>query len=320
VNIVIQKIHFFLKLIRWPNLLIIVLTMYLLRYCLLLPLLVSYGLSSQLSNFIFFLLVLSTLLLAAAGYIINDLYDVDSDKINKPSKVIISNIFSSKFAENLNLVLNAIAIGIGIYISFKIGIRSVSMAFMLVAGLLYFYSSSYKGYLLFGNLIVCFFAALVPIMVLLFELPLLKVHYESFLTETFNFNFLIAWFGFYSLFAFLISLLRELIKDMEDFEGDSAYGQKTLPVTIGIKSSKIVSTFIILVTIVLIIYILSKYLYDPISCAYIISFVIMPLVYIGWILWFASEKKSYTIASAVCKMVMLTGILYSLLVRFVLFK
>jgi 4-hydroxybenzoate polyprenyltransferase len=294
--------------------------MYLLRYCLLLPLLETYGLNAQLNSFIFFLLVISTLLLAAAGYIINDLYDVESDRINKPSKIIVSEMISLRFAENLNIVLNAIAIGIGIYISFKIGIRSVSMAFMLVAGLLYFYSTSYKGYLIFGNIIVSFFTALVPLMVLLFELPLLKVHYSSFVGSTFNFNFLIAWFGYYSLFAFLISFLRELIKDMEDFEGDAAYGQRTLPVAFGIKTSKFITIFILLVTVLLTLYLLLKYLSDPISCTYIFSFVISPLIYIGWVVWSASAKKSYSIASNICKVVMLSGIMYSLLVRFVLLK
>ncbi len=284
------------------------------------PLLESYGLNPQLDGFIFFLLVLATLLLAAAGYVINDLYDVDSDKINKPDKVIISNIFSLKFAENLNLVLNAISIGIGIYISLKIGIRSVSLAFMLVAGLLYFYSSSYKGYLLFGNLLVSFFAAIVPLMVLLFELPLLKLHYKSFVTENFNFNFLIAWFGYYSLFAFLISFLREIVKDMEDFEGDASYGQKTLPVAFGIKSSKVISFIIILAIVFLILYVLIKYLSDPISCVYIFSLVLAPLIYVGWIIYSATDKKSYTIASNICKVVMLTGILYSILVKFLLLK
>jgi len=106
-------------------------------------------------------------------------------------------------------LFNIIAVIIGIYISYKIGIRSVSIVFLLVAGLLYFYSTTYKSQLVLGNLMVAFFAAVVPMMVILFELPLLSAKYKAFIGSSFNFNFIIGWFGFYSLFAFLVSLIAK---------------------------------------------------------------------------------------------------------------
>lgn len=285
------------------------------------PLLVSNGISVVISDFIFLLLVLSVVLLAAAGYIINDVYDVNSDLVNKPEKVIVTKYLGVRLAENIYLLLNFLAIGLGIYVSFSIGLRSVSMAFLLVAGLLYFYSTTYKSQLILGNLIVAFFASLVPLMVVLFELPLLKLKYRTFLEySSFNFNFIIGWFGFYALFAFLISLIREIIKDVEDFEGDTSIGQRTLPIAIGAKYSKVVIIGLLTILLSLAFYCLFKYLNNLISFAYIIPFVIIPLFYIGWIIAIAKSKEDYSRASLACKLVMLTGILYTLIVKFIILK
>jgi 4-hydroxybenzoate polyprenyltransferase len=289
------------------------------RYLLLLPLLRYDGMDLIMSNCNFILLVVSTVLLAAAGYIINDINDVDADKINKPEKVIVGRFIRIRTAENLHLILNAIAIAIGIYISFSIGIRSVSIAFVLVSGLLYFYSSTYKGQLILGNLMVAFFAAIVPFMVVLFELPLLKIKYKDFEgMGTLNFNYIIAWFGYYALFAFLISLVREIIKDIEDFEGDKAYGERTLPVVLGVRVSKGIVLSLIFLTLGLLLFCVVRYLKDPLSVAYIISCVAAPVAFIGWKILFAHEKKDYSKASLVCKLTMLTGIAYILIVKFVL--
>jgi 4-hydroxybenzoate polyprenyltransferase len=311
------KLVYFLKLIRWPNLAIIAFTLVILRYCILIPLLDRYGLNLQLSNFVFFLLVLSTILLAAAGYIINDVYDVDSDKVNKPGKVIVGKYFTSQFAEYMSIILNILAVIIGIYISYKIGIRSVGVIFLLVAGLLYFYSTTYKSQLILGNLMVAFFAAVVPMMVVLFELPLLTAKYKTFISSSFNFNFLIAWFGFYSFFAFLISLIREIVKDMEDFEGDSAYGQKTLPVAFGMGVSKFVVVFLTAITLAFLVYLVVKYLYQLFALLYILPFILTPVIIIGWLTILAKEKKDYTTISKICKILMLAGILFAVMARYV---
>ena len=314
-----NKLTAFFRLIRWPNLLIMMLTMYILRYWLLVPLLVKNGVACVTGDFGFFLLSLSVVLLAAGGYIINDVYDVDADLINKPDKVIIDKEIRMKPAENIYLLINAVAIAIGIYISFSINLRSVSISFVLVAGLLYFYSTTYKSQLILGNLLVAFFAALVPFMVVLFELPLLQAKYRSFVEfSSFNFNFLIAWFGFYAFFAFMLNLIREIIKDMEDFEGDSAYGQRTLPVAFGLKTSKIVVLVLIAITEMFLFYCFIKYLNDPISVAYIIPFIVSPLFYAGWLVLKGKAKKDYSKASLYCKITMVSGILYTCLVKFVL--
>ena len=216
------------------------------------------------------------------------------------------------------MVINAVAIGLGIYISYSIKIQSVSISFVLVAGLLYFYSGTYKGQLILGNLMVSIFAAFVPILVLLFELPLLKAKYSFFISSNFNFNFLIAWFGFYALFAFLTNLIREIIKDIEDFEGDSAFGQNTLPVKFGAQIAKYVVISLITITTILVIYILFKYLHDIFTIVFAIPFIIGPLVYLWSIVFKAKEKKDYTWASKVSKYIMVAGVMYIFLVKFIL--
>jgi 4-hydroxybenzoate polyprenyltransferase len=279
------------------------------------------GMNIQLSSFNFFLLVLSTVILTAAGYIINDVNDVDADNINKPDKVIIGNYVSSKAAEYIYVFLNFIAIGLGIYVSYKIEVRFVSLAFMMVAALLYFYSTSYKGQLILGNIVVSAFAAIVPLMVLLFELPLLRKKYNAFeLTSSdISLNPIIRWVAAFSVFAFLISLAREIVKDMEDIEGDSYCEIRTLPVAYGLKVSKI-SVFSILVIILLLVaYLVIFYLNDPISFFYITSFVILPLIYTTFLTLKAKEKTDYSKISYLCKLIMFTGIMYCVVVRFIFF-
>jgi 4-hydroxybenzoate polyprenyltransferase len=285
------------------------------------PLLISNGVNIVTTNLNFFLLTLSVVLLTAAGYIINDVNDVSSDMVNKPEKVIIGKYIGIRPAENIYLVLNFLAIGIGVYISFTIGLRSVSMAFLLVAGLLYFYSTTYKSQLILGNIIVAIFASLVPIMVVLFELPLLKMKYKTFLDySNFNFNFIIAWFGFYAIFAFIINLIREIIKDIEDFEGDRSYGYNTLPIAIGVKFSKLISFVLIAILLTLILYCLFIYLYNPVSIIYISIFIILPILFLIYKLAFANSKVDYSIASNICKLIMLAGVFYVLIVKLLVLK
>ncbi len=292
--------------------------MYMLRFFVLIPLLESNGLNEQMGNFCFLLLALSTMLLAAAGYIINDLYDVDADMKNKPEKVVIGKSIKLRKAENLHLLLNAIAVAIGIYISYRIGLRSVSLSFLLVAGLLYFYSTTYKGQLVFGNILVAFFAALVPLMVVMFELPLLNAKYKLFLSPHFNFNYLLVWFIIYAVFAFLISFAREIVKDMEDFSGDAANGYNTLPVKCGMKFSKIVTISVLTVTAILVFYFLIVFIHDPVSLVYILPFIVLPLIYTGYFILKASGKNDYEKASLYLKLIMLAGIFYSPFVKFIL--
>ena len=163
----------FLRLIRIQNLVIIIITQYIMRYCIIEPFLKINSFSLQLSNFHFFLLVISTILIAAAGYVINDYFDTRTDRLNRPNEVVIDKEIPRRYAILLHLIMNFIGVGIGIYLSFYIKVPGLSIVFIVTAGLLWFYSTDYKRQFLIGNILVSIMTAAVPILVILYEMPLL---------------------------------------------------------------------------------------------------------------------------------------------------
>lgn len=316
-----QKIQSIFSLVRFPNLVIIAFTQYAMRYLIMAPLLPSDTFELQFGEFQFALLVFSTMLIAAAGYIINDYFDTRPDLINKPARVVVGVTISRKVAMILHLVLNMIAVGIGVYLAFYVGLPSLSLVFVLSTGLLWFYSTNYKKQFLVGNLAVSFLTALVPLMVVLFEIPLLNREYgEVMIRHDADFNYLFAWVSAFSFFAFITTLIREIIKDAEDFEGDMAYGMKTVPIVLGSVWTRIAVLFLIAVTLFALTFLLFKYIYfsvdpvDNISLIYFVLFLLLPLIVLSIQVMTARSKRSYHRASTLIKLVMLSGILYSVLV------
>ena len=251
----------FLKLIRYKNLLIIAVTQYLMRYCVIYPILKVSGLELQMDQFHFILLVLSSVLITAAGYVINDYFDTGTDMLNRPETVLVGKVINRKMAMLMHILLNLIGIGIGIYLSFKVNIVAFSAAYLAAAGVLWFYSTTYKRQFLIGNLIVAIFTGMVPFLVAIFEVPLLNQQYKEILLRlNMNFNNILGWVGGFSFFAFLSTLVREIIKDIEDFKGDKAFGRNTLPVVLGIRNSKIITICLIVLNIFALLYIYFRYL------------------------------------------------------------
>ena len=316
-----KQLRSIFKLIRFPNLVIIAATQYAMRYLLMEPLLPSETFSLQFGDLQFFLLVLSTIFIAAAGYIINDYFDTQADLINKPDRVVVGVRISRRVAMILHALLNIIGIGLGVYLAFYIKLPSLSFVFIIATGLLWFYSTSYKRQFLVGNLSVAFLTGLVPLMVVLFEIPLLNREYgQEMLRNEASFNYIMAWVGGFSFFAFLTTLIREVIKDAEDFEGDMAYGMKTVPIVLGTLWTKIAVLVLVALTVFMLLFLLVKYIMfsvepvDYISMAYFGLFLIIPLVSLMIQIILAQNKRGYHRASSLIKLVMLTGILYSVLV------
>jgi len=285
------------------------------------PLLPSDSFSLQFGDVQFFLLVLSTVFIAAAGYIINDYFDTRTDLINKPARVVVGVKVSRRVAMILHAGLNIIGIGLGVYLAFYIKLPSLSFVFLIPTGLLWFYSTNYKRQFLIGNLSVAFLTGLLPLMVVLFEIPLLNREYGQVMiqNET-NFNYIFAWVGGFSFFAFLTTLIREVIKDAEDFEGDKAYGMKTVPIVLGKFWTKKAVLGLISLTLFMLVYLLLKYIVfsvepvDYLSLVYFALFLITPLIILMIQVLKAKDKQGYGRASKVIKLVMLTGILYTVLV------
>ncbi len=309
-----------LKLIRMQNLIIIAFTQYLMRYAVIFPMLESKGFESQFSDLNFFLLVLTTVILAAAGYVINDYFDTKTDLLNRPKTVVVGKHIKRRSAMTLHIFLNVVGIVLGFYISWQINLWKLVYIYILITGLLWFYSSSYKKMFLVGNIIVALLTALVPLMTVLYEIPPLNVKYtEVLLRINENFYDVFFWVLGFSLFAFITTLNREIIKDAEDFEGDNAYGSRSLPVVAGIKTTKIITVIISIITIGLIIftyfyYILIPPLVDYISMAYILILLIIPTFYLIWKIYKAQEKKDWKSAGNLSKLIMLLGVLYALVV------
>ncbi len=317
----IKQLRSILRLIRFPNLLIIASTQYAMRYLVMVPLLPSRTFTLQFGDFQFALLVMSTIFIAAAGYIINDYFDTRADMINKPDRVVVGVRIGRRVAMNLHAMFNIIGVGIGVYLGFYIELPSLALVFVIATGLLWFYSTSYKRQFLVGNLSVSFLTALVPLMVILFEIPLLNREYgRVMLQNEASFNYIIAWVAGFSFFAFLTTLIREVIKDTEDFEGDMAYGMKTAPIILGTFWTKILLVTLIGLTVFMLGFLLLKYIFfsvepaDYISLIYFTLFLILPLIVLAIQVMTAVEKRDFHRASTMIKLIMLFGILYSVLV------
>lgn len=310
-----------LRIIRYRNLIIVAATMYLMRFFILQPLLQQKGMDILLSEVNFLLLSLATVFITAAGYVINDYFDTRTDLVNRPSTVIVGRTMSRRFAISLHWVLNAIGVVFGIIVSFAVGKPLLSLVFVLIPGILWFYSTTYKRQFLLGNIIVAALTAIVPLMPLLFELPkLYDVYWQTLILNPSIFNNVIYWVGGYALFAFWLTLFREIVKDIEDFEGDSEYGRNTLPVVLGLNTSRIVAAAILLVTVLLLSYLFGAYLnflpngqFDIFTFIYLVVALVIPMFYMVVRLLTADCKAHYHAVSTLSKWVMLFGILYAIL-------
>ena len=304
----------FLKLIRIQNLAIVAGTQYLMRFAIIKPILQINNFSLQMSEFDFFILVLSTVLLTAAGYVINDYFDTRTDSMNRPQKVLVGKSIERRTVMTLHVILNILGIIGGFYVSYKIGLYQLGVIFIIVSGLLWYYSTTYKRQFLIGNLLVALLTALVPLMTILYEMPLLNKAYKDILIANHaNFNHIFFWVSGFSFFAFITTLAREIIKDTEDFEGDSAYGRNTLPIILGIRWTKIVVISLLVLTIIALIFVYFKYLTGSISTLlYGIITLIIPITLEIYFIIKADNKNDYHFASNLLKFIMLAGILYSI--------
>ena len=301
--------HFF-NLIRWKNLFLIALTQVLIKYALF----ASFGVSITLSVFEFILLVLATICIAAAGNVINDVYDVETDLVNKPHKVIVGKSISEKTALNLFIFLNIIGVGIGFYLSNKIGKSGFAALFIIISVLLYIYAIYLKQTVLIGNIIISFLVAMSIIIVGFFDLlPAITPQNQQTQLAIFKIVFN------YALFAFMINLLREIVKDIEDIKGDSKAKIKTLPVIIGKKRATILVFILSLIPLYAITYYVITYLYkQQIAVVYFLGFIIAPLLYFTIRSISAKHNKDIHQLSNILKFVMLFGILSLLLYPFIL--
>ena len=306
-------IHF-LNLIRWKNLLMIALAQILIKYALLLPFFESYNVITTLSPFAFMLLVVATVCIAAGGYVINDIYDTEADKVNKPEAVIVGKHITEKVALRLFIVLNIIGVGLGFYLSNGIDRSGFFVIFFMASALLYLYSSYLKQILLVGNILVSLVVALSLILVGIFELlPVITPENRD--VQIFFFKLILD----YAIFAFMINFIRELVKDIEDIDGDHKVGIQTLPIVFGRdRTTKIVFILSLIPLFFIVYYVITNLFKQQIFVGYFLLFVIAPLIYVSIKLFSAEQKSHYKHISLILKLVMLTGLLSMVIYPYVL--
>jgi len=313
----------FLKLIRWPNLLIIILTQYLMRWCIIEPmvngLLYKWDLKLQMSEFDFFLLVLSTVMIAAAGNIINDYFDLKIDRVNKPEKIIVGRHIKRRVAMGAHIVINILGILIGGYVAMKVGMWKLALIHAFAAMSLWYYATLFKHYLLLGNLIIALLAALVPLIVGLFEIPLLHNNYANILNmHKVNFNFIAYWIIGYACFAFLLTLAREITKDIADTKGDEEYDSETIPIVWGVNIAKYIVIGIYIITLAGLVLIHQRFLADLLSALYIGVAIVVPIIYVIAKTMKANERQHFLFTSNANKAVSVMGIMYALMAYYII--
>lgn len=311
----------FLKLIRIQNLLIIAYTQYMVRFCLIRPLLKARStyFDLQLSELQFFLLVLSTVMIAAAGYIINDYFDVKIDRVNKPERMVIDKGIKRRVAMGAHTVINMLAIAIALGVSYSVGYWKLAVLHFICAAGLWFYSTNFKRMFLVGNFVIALFTALVPLTVGIYELLLAYKHYYL-IDETIDLTNIWRWVFGLTFFAFITTLLREIIKDMEDYEGDKEYGCYTMPIAIGIPTSKWIVVILSLATMGALGYIqyLQYQIEDTVSIIYFTISMQIPFLFLIYKVLSAKEKTQFRLAGNTAKFIMFTGVSYLFVVYYLM--
>jgi len=306
----------FLKLIRYQNLLMVLLIMILVKYVLIetaLP-------KPYLSHLEFTIFALSVLFITAGGYIVNDIYDVDLDRINKPSKTYIESSISKKNAWRWYIVFSVLGLALATYLSIKVYLPDHILYYLLGIACLFFYSSYFQKKPLVGNLIIAFICGALIYLLRSFDLrgdraTLLKD--LAFIDNIRRLQFSSMTIWFYIKFSFFGTLIRELLKDIEDTDGDYNAGYKTIPILFGRKRAR---NLIIVLSILFNLYlILYAYVYYGLGFKTLsIFFGILVLVFIYFLykLWFAKAKKQFHYLSNLMKLILFFGILSMILYTF----
>ena len=293
----------FFQLIRYQNLLMLAFMQLIFRY----GFLKWQNVPLSLADWQYGLLVLSTVLIAAGGYVINDIFDQDTDEENKPNKVVIGKKISESAAYNIYVVLNITGVGIGFYLSNVVMKPSFATVFILTASSLYLYATSLKQMLLIGNIIVALLLSFSVIIIGIFDLY--PATYEGNQQEMAT---LFSILTDYAIFAFSINFLREIVKDLEDVNGDYNQGMSTLPIVLGVERTSKVLFVLSFIPLLIMLYYTNAYfaannLY--LTTIYTLIFIVGPLLYFTLKIWSAKNKKDYSHLSRVLKLVLLFGII-----------
>jgi 4-hydroxybenzoate polyprenyltransferase len=311
----VKLLYGFAKLVRWPNLVFIALTQLLFFYCVVKPeFQAAGGRMPNLEPPYIWWMITASVLIAAAGYIINDYFDLNIDRINKPEKLVVERVIKRRWTIAWHLILSVVGVFIGIYVDWKTNVRFLGLANLGCVVLLFVYSISLKKKPLSGNILISLLTAWTILVISWCEFNQLDD-----IDPVFDAGRIIKLSILYAGFAFIISLIREVVKDMEDVEGDRKYGCRTMPIVWGINVSKTFTAvwLIVLIVAVVIIQVYSVLRFEWwLSVLYSVLMILAPLAWIFRNLFKARSPKDFHRLSSMIKLVMLTGILSILFLKF----
>lgn len=318
----------FFRLLRPLNLLIIALTMYAMRWLIIQPLLFSQTghRDLPLDDFYFGIAVLILVLLAAAGNIINDYFDVKVDRINKPRRVVVGYEVKRRVAMVAHHGFNAIATLLALYLGWHFKQWELTVIPILIGALLWFYSLTFKKQFLIGNLTVAMIVGIVPLWAGLVEIPEIKTmlaNADASSTATQVIPELWSYLIGYAVFAFALTFIREIQKDMEDLAGDREHGFRTMPIVLGVRKTKAFTAGLIILTLIAAVN-LEFYLFSSLKDweeqlfyhGPFVVLVVLPLVANFFTTTRANHQSAFRRASKLSKVVMAGGIAFALFFRF----
>lgn len=314
-----EQIKAYLKLLRVGNLAFMAILLYVMEKWVAYPLLSHQMLAEQMPWWVLVGLILSVVLVAAGGYVVNDYFDVKIDRINRPDELVVTRVISRETALRLAQVLSGIGVIMGLVVAWWAHSWTLLFIYIVMPGLLWFYSSSYKRMLLVGNIVVAFASAIVPLLVAIVNVDVLRHQYGEALAYTPIVGQLYVWLSGFAAFAFMLTLAREMVKDIEDIEGDREMECRTLPIVAGVRITKIIVTSLLVLTAAVVAYMALVVLPFPtewqsLPMRYVLFGIELPIACTSVLLWAAKTPIEYQRTQLVIKFVMFIGVLYSFVV------
>ena len=306
----------YLQLLRVGNLTFVAILLYVMEKWVATPLLQREQFGELMPWWILTLLIVSVVGIAAGGYVINDYFDVKIDRINRPDNLVVTRIISRDAAMNLFYGLTAVGVIAGMVVAWWAHSWTLLFTYVVIPGLLWFYSASYKRMFLVGNLVVAFASAIVPLLVAIANADYLHHLYQNALAYSPIVGELYVWTGGFAAFAFLLTWVREIVKDIEDIEGDREMECRTLPIVWGDKVAKIIATILLVAIATLIVYMLFAVLpfsheWKSLPTRYVVFGLIVPILCSIVLLWAANSRTEYHRVQTIIKFAMFMGMLFS---------
>lgn len=286
-KLTLKKIASLFSVVRGYNIPVIILAQYLSAIFILSP---DHGALSILLDFQLFILVLASSITIASGYIINSFYDSKKDLINRPNKSKLDRLVSQSTKLKVYFGLNFFVFLIAFFVSWR-----AVLFFSFYIFLIWFYSHKIKKYTIFGNLMSAFLAVLPFFGILLYY----KKFYEVIL--------------FHATYLYILLLIRELIKDLENIKGDLPNNYLTIPIVYGEEKSKIIITFLLLLTVIPVYFLINIYDVGYMDIYFYISFMIFILI--GIKIWKSTDKVQYLKLHNILKFIIVAGIFCIVLIK-----